>query len=73
MQTITCDACKKKVDNPFTDRTFFYVGQHNICEACKVNLDEQIRSTVRTKDPFDYQWYSKLIMDNLAKSVSKGK
>ena len=71
MQTITCDACKKKVDNPITDRTFFYVSKHNICEPCKDNLEAQIKNTVRTKDPFSYEWYNKLIHENLTKSVSK--
>ena len=73
MQTITCDVCKKKVDDPFTDRTFFYRAQVCICETCKDNLEFQIKSTVRTKDPFSYEWYNKLIEDSLAKSIQKGK
>ena len=73
MQTISCDVCRKKVDDPMTGRTFFYFGQFNVCEACKDNLETQIKATVRTKDPFSYEWYGKLIADNLAKSVSKGR
>ena len=73
MQTITCDVCRKKVDNPINDRTFFYVAQFNVCEACKDNLEFQIKPTVRTKNPFSYEWYGKLIQDSLTKSVSKGK
>ena len=73
MQSTTCDVCKKKVDNPISDRTFFYLGKHSICEPCKDDLEVQIKSTVRTKDPFAVEWYQKLIMDSLDKSVSKGK
>jgi len=73
MQTISCDVCKKKVDNPITNRTFFYLASNNICEACKDNLEVQLKPSVRTKDPFSYEWYNKLILDNLSKSVSKGK
>jgi hypothetical protein len=73
MQTISCDVCRKRVDNSITGRTFFYLGEHNICEACKDNLEFQIKPTVRTKDPFSYEWYTRLIMDSLSKSVSKGK
>jgi len=71
MQTITCDVCKKKVDNAITGRTFFYFGQNNVCEPCRDNLEFQIKNTVRTKDPFNYELYNKLILDSLGKSVKK--
>ena len=73
MQTISCDVCKKKVDDPVTGRTFYYFGEHDVCETCKDNLESQIKTTMRTKDPFTYEWYNKLLMDSLAKAVSKGK
>jgi hypothetical protein len=61
------------VDDAVTGRTFYYFGSFNVCEACKDNLEVQIKGTVRTKDPFTYDWYNKLILDNLGKAVSKGK
>jgi len=73
MQTINCDVCKKKIDNPITDRTFFYVSKHSICESCRDNLEAVLKSAVRTKDPFSYEWYDKMIFEHLAKSVSKGR
>ena len=73
MQTITCDVCKKKVDNSFTDRNFFYFAEHNVCEACRDNMEAQIKATMRTKDPFSYEWYNKLRLDCFQKSVSKGR
>ena len=73
MQAIYCDVCKKKVDNPITDRTFFYVEKFSICEPCKDSLEFQIKPTVRNKDPYATDWYSKLITDSLDKGVSKGK
>jgi len=73
MLTITCDVCRKKVDDPFTGRTFFYYGEYNVCEACKENMEVQIRNTLRTKEPFTYEWYDKLIRESLSKSISKGK
>ena len=73
MQTISCDVCRKKIDEAVTGRSFFYLAQFNICEACKDNLEGQLKPTVRTKDPFTYEWYNKLIVDNLSKSVSKGR
>jgi len=73
MQTIQCDVCKKKIEDSFTGRTFFYMAKHSVCEPCKEVLDAQVRAVIRTKDPFSYEWYNKLVDDNLAKAISKGK
>ena len=73
MQTISCDVCKKKVEDPFTGRTFFHYAEHNVCEACKENMESQVRAIIRTKDPFSYEWYNKLKCDTFAKNASKGK
>jgi len=73
MITISCDVCRKKLDDPQTDRDFFYVANHSICEPCKDNLESQIKPTVRNKEPFAIEWYEKLIRDSLDKAVQKGK
>ena len=73
MQTITCDICKKKVEDSFTGRTFFYYGTHNVCEPCKEVMENQVRATIRTKEPFTYEWYDKLMCDTFAKNASKSK
>jgi len=73
MQTISCDICKKKVEDSFTGRNFFYYGEHSICEACKDNMESQVKTTIRTKDPFSYEWYDKLMCDTLTKNASRSK
>jgi len=73
MQTLTCDICKKKVDNPITGLSYFYLYEHEICEACKDNLELQIKSIMREKEPFAYEWYGKLIQDSIEKAKAKGK
>jgi len=73
MQTIICDVCKKKMDDPITNRTFFYYAEHSVCEACKDNLEFQMKPTVRSKDPFSYEWYNKFVGDSFGKAVQKGK
>jgi len=73
MQTLTCDICKKKLDNPINERTFFHLTNHDLCEACKDNLEFQIKPTVRTKEPFSYDWYDKLVDDTIVKAIQKGK
>ena len=73
MQTIVCDICKKKMDEPITNRTFFYFGQHGICEPCRDNLEVAVKPHVRSKEPFAMDWYRKLVSDTLDKATQKGK
>ena len=73
MQTIHCDLCKKRVDDSFTDRTFFYLGEHSICEPCKDGLEAVIKPHVRAKENFSYDWYFKMRGEALAKAVQKGR
>jgi len=73
MQTVYCDICRKKMDNPITDRTFYYVANFSMCEPCKDNLEALLKPTVRTKEPFSMEWYEKLIRDSLGKAAQKGR
>jgi len=73
MRVLSCDICKKKVDDPVTGRNFFFYQNRDICEVCKDALEVTIKNTVRTKQPFAYDWYRKLVMDNVEKSIQKGR
>jgi len=73
MQNIFCDVCKKKMDNPITNRTFFYYPTVGVCEPCKDNLEAQLKPQARNKEPFAFEWYQKLIKDTLDKGVQRGR
>jgi hypothetical protein len=73
MQNVSCDICKKKVDNPMSGRSFFYYAEHSVCESCKDNLELQVKSAIRTKDPYSFDWYSKFVGDSITKAIQKGK
>jgi ATP sulfurylase len=73
MKTLTCDVCKQNILQPVMSRNYFHMAHRDICEACKDNLELQIKPIVRTKSPFDYEWYDKLIKDSIEKAVEKGK
>ena len=73
MQTITCDICRKRMDNPITDRTFYYVANHSICEPCKEGFEAAMKPTVRNKEPFAMDWYQKLVRDTLDRAAQKGR
>jgi hypothetical protein len=73
MIIVSCDVCKKKMDNSEYGRNFFFIAHHSICEPCKESLEQQIRPTMRNKDPFATDWYEKLLKDSLDKAVQRGK
>jgi len=73
MQSIYCDVCRKKVDDPMTDRTFFYYADYSVCESCKDSLEFQIKNQVRAKEPYATDWYEKYVNDIFSKAVQKGK
>ncbi|MDR2597356.1 MAG: hypothetical protein LBC76_08565 [Treponema sp.] len=73
MQSFYCDICKKKIDNSMAGRNFFYYAEHSLCEACKDNLELQVRSAIRANDPYTITWYSKFIGDSISKAIQKGK
>jgi len=73
MQTVFCDVCKKKMDDPVTNKNFFYFAKHSICEPCKDGLDMTIRSAIRGKDPYVTDWYEKFVNDSIEKAIQRGK
>jgi len=73
MKWINCDICKKKFEEPIAGRDCFHIIHWDICEPCKEAVELVIRPTLRTKDPFNYEWYDKLLTDTIEKSIQKGK
>lgn len=73
MQTITCDVCRKKMENPETGRTFFYYSEVGMCEPCRDEFDSQLRGVLRDNEPFTMEWYYNLVHDMCEKAVQKGK
>ena len=73
MKTLTCDVCKHDVEEPIPNRNYFHICHRDICEPCKDILEKSIKPTIRTKDPFAYDWYAKLINESIEKAIQKGK
>ena len=73
MKTLNCDVCMAKLDAPVSGRTYFHLAHRDICEACHDKLQFQLKPTVRTKQPFSYDWYTKLFQESIEKAVQKGK
>jgi len=73
MISVYCDVCKKKMDNPITDKTFFYYANFSVCEECKDKLEYQLKPQVRAKEPFAMDWYGKLVVDTFGRAASRGR
>ncbi|WP_461246972.1 hypothetical protein, partial [Treponema sp. R6D11] len=70
---VYCDVCKKKMDNPITDKTFFYYANFSVCEECKDKLEYQVKPQVRAKEPFSMDWYQKVMVDTFTRAASRGR
>lgn len=73
MKSLVCDVCKRAIQVPIKDRNYFHVENRDLCEPCKDQLESVLKPVLRTKHPFNYEWYERLMMDSIEKAVSKGK
>ena len=73
MRTLTCDVCKKVIQSPVQDRNYFVIAQRDICEPCHDKLELQLKPVIRTKSPFDYEWYNGLLQESIEKAMEEGK
>lgn len=73
MKYLVCDVCKKTIQNPVSLHNYFHIKHWDVCEACKDQLEYQLKPVMRTKRPFNYDWYERLMSDNLEKACSRGR
>ena len=73
MKTLTCDVCQNNIDAPVSGRNYFHMAHRDICELCHDKMELQLKPTIRTKQPFNYDWYGKLVQESIEKAVQKGK
>jgi len=73
MKSLTCDICKKSIQNPVSERNYYHLENRDICEPCKDSVDAAIKPVVRSKHPFNFAWYERVLMDTVEKAVAKGK
>ncbi|HET7838799.1 MAG TPA: hypothetical protein VFL04_03495 [Rectinemataceae bacterium] len=73
MEVLYCDVCKKAVENPIPQRSFFHYADIEICEPCRDELNLAVKYTVRGKKPFDYSWFNELELKILRDGVARGK
>jgi len=73
MRSLKCDVCHKDITTAINQRTYYHMAHRDICEACHDQLEVGLKPVVRTKQPFSYEWYERLIRDSVEKAVSRSK
>jgi len=73
MKSLKCDVCHKDITNCINQRDYFHMAHREICETCHDSLESTLKPVVRTKQPFSYEWYERLIRDTVEKAVSRSK
>ena len=73
MKTLTCDVCQSTINTPVMGRNYFHMAHRDICEPCHDKMEYQIKPVVRTKAPFNYEWYDHLVKESIEKAIQKGK
>jgi hypothetical protein len=73
MKTLICDVCRNVIEQPVSGRNYFHIAHREVCEPCHDKLEAAIKPVIRTKEPFDYGWYNKLVQESIEKAIQKGK
>ncbi|MDR1908435.1 MAG: hypothetical protein LBQ35_00770 [Spirochaetaceae bacterium] len=72
MKSLTCDVCKRKIEQPETDRTFFHYANRDLCEACKEDLELVIKPVIRDRQPFNYEWFDPFVREAIEEAIGRG-
>ena len=73
MKTLTCDVCRHQIQQPESNRNYFHLAHRDICEPCHDNLQATIKPVIRTKSPFNYEWYRRFVQESIEKAIQKGR
>ncbi|MDR2662072.1 MAG: hypothetical protein LBC31_03645 [Treponema sp.] len=73
MKSLKCDICHKDITTAINQRSYFHVAHRDLCEACRDQLELTLKPVIRTKQPFNYEWFERLIRDSIEKAIAKGK
>jgi hypothetical protein len=73
MKILQCDVCHGDVSTGIDQREYFHIAHRELCEACYDKLSAILRPVIRTKQPFNYEWFDRLVRDSIEKAISRSK
>jgi hypothetical protein len=71
MNSLKCDVCHKNIWPGENGREYFHIAEKDICEDCREEIERSIRPLIRTKQPFNFEWYDRLMSDSIEKAMAK--
>jgi hypothetical protein len=72
MKTITCDVCRHAIQQPVVGRTYFQLAHRDLCEPCHDDLGLVLKPIIRNKEPFNYDWYDRVLQETIERAIEKG-
>ena len=73
MKSIICDVCKRAVQQPIHRRNYFHLAHRDLCEPCKDELELVMRPVIRTREPFNYEWFNRFQQDLIERAIEQGR
>lgn len=73
MKSLNCDVCHKSITTAINGRNYFHIAHRDLCEECHDRLNLGVKPIIRTKQPFNYEWYDRLVRDSIEKAIARGK
>jgi hypothetical protein len=73
MKALICDVCKHAIPHPESGRNYFHIAHRELCEPCNDQLELFITPVIRTKQPFNYEWFDRFVKDSIEKAIERGK
>jgi hypothetical protein len=69
MLRITCDVCKKVIEDAEKDVNYYTFRDMDICRPCKKKFDRDMEDRMEEVDPFHFHQYWKTYNKELMKAV----
>ncbi|MDR2552956.1 MAG: hypothetical protein LBD31_07325 [Treponema sp.] len=73
MKNLKCDVCHSDITTAINQRSYMHVAHRELCESCYEELNFFLRPIIRTKQPFNYEWFDRLVKDSVEKAITRGK
>ena len=73
MKNLVCDVCRKSITTAINGCEYVHIAHRELCEDCNDKLNAAIKPILRTKQPFNFEWYERLVKDSIEKAIAKGK
>ena len=69
MTTVTCDMCKKTIQDAERDVNYFTIRSKDICRSCKKDFDRKVEDKLDEARPYNYRVSRKTYWNELQKAT----